>query len=215
MSRRSRASTSGRSPRGSRSNVAGAAGPARASTLIAGGPLEPHLRGHRRRGQPLRAAPPAARPRAGHRPRHGPRAQDHLRPRPHRRPGRPRPRALHRRAVNGAPFYVMDFVDGLILRDAAVAERSPPRPARNAGHSIADDPGQDPRRRPRRRRPRRPRQEGGLHRPPAQALVRAVGEVEDRASCPSSTRSTTPCSPASPSRARPRSSTATTGSTTA
>ena len=76
-------------------------------------------------------------------------------------------------------------------------------------------PGQDPRRRPRRRRPRRPRQEGGLHPAPAQALVRPVGEVEDPRAARWSTRSTTRCSPRSPSRARRRSSTATTGSTTA
>ena len=59
------------------------------------------------------------------------------------------------------------------------------------------------------------RPQGGLHRPPAQALVRAVGEARRPATCPPSTRCTTGCRRPSPSRARPRSSTATTGSTTA
>ena len=40
--------------------------------------LEPHLPGDRRRRPRLGAAPPAARPGAGHRPRHGPRAPHHL-----------------------------------------------------------------------------------------------------------------------------------------
>ena len=101
--------------------------------------------------------------------------------------------------VNGAPFYVMDFVDGLVApRRRGRRARHRRRRARNAGALARRHAGQDPRRRPRRRRPRRPRQEGGLHRPPAQALVRPVGEVEDPRAARSSTRSTTRSSPRVP-----------------
>jgi aminoglycoside phosphotransferase (APT) family kinase protein len=41
-------------------------------------------------------------------------------------------------AVNGAPFYVMAFVDGLVLRDAAAAQSLTPEARRSAGLSIAD-----------------------------------------------------------------------------
>jgi aminoglycoside phosphotransferase (APT) family kinase protein len=41
-------------------------------------------------------------------------------------------------AVNGAPFYVMDFVDGRVLRDAAAASAISPEARRNASLSIAD-----------------------------------------------------------------------------
>jgi len=41
-------------------------------------------------------------------------------------------------AVNGAPFYVMDFVDGHVLRDATAAREVTPEARRNASLSIAD-----------------------------------------------------------------------------
>ena len=42
-------------------------------------------------------------------------------------------------SVNGAPFYVMEFVDGLVVRNAAVAEASLDEAARGrAGDSLAD-----------------------------------------------------------------------------
>ncbi len=41
-------------------------------------------------------------------------------------------------AVNGAPFYVMDFVDGRVLRDGAAAREIDSDARRNASHSIAD-----------------------------------------------------------------------------
>ena len=41
-------------------------------------------------------------------------------------------------SVNGAPFYVMAFVDGQVLRDAAAANALTPAARRNAGLSIAD-----------------------------------------------------------------------------
>jgi len=41
-------------------------------------------------------------------------------------------------SVNGAPFYVMDFVDGQVLRDHAAALAITPEARRNASVSIAD-----------------------------------------------------------------------------
>ena len=41
-------------------------------------------------------------------------------------------------AVNGAPFYVMAFVDGLVIRDQAAATSITPEARRNASWSIAD-----------------------------------------------------------------------------
>ena len=40
--------------------------------------------------------------------------------------------------VNGAPFYVMDFVDGTVVRDAHTAERLTPEQRRRAAESIVD-----------------------------------------------------------------------------
>ena len=41
-------------------------------------------------------------------------------------------------SVNGAPFYVMDFVDGLVLRDAKTAERLTIDQRRIAGDDLVD-----------------------------------------------------------------------------
>jgi aminoglycoside phosphotransferase (APT) family kinase protein len=41
-------------------------------------------------------------------------------------------------AVNGAPFYVMDFVEGLILRDEAAAAELDEATRRRAGESLVD-----------------------------------------------------------------------------
>ena len=83
-------------------------------------------------------------------------------------------------SVNGAPFYVMEFVEGPILRGLAEAEAFPDEADRRAiGERVVDTLVDDPRRRPRRRRPRRPRPQGGLRRPPAAPLAGPVGEVED------------------------------------
>ncbi len=41
-------------------------------------------------------------------------------------------------AVNGAPFYVMDFVDGTVVRDPSVAEQLDPRVRRAASESIVE-----------------------------------------------------------------------------
>ena len=79
-------------------------------------------------------------------------------------------------AVNGAPFYVMDFVDG--PRRSA----TPPRPAeavRRGPHQRrrppSSTPSPHPRRRPRCRRPRRPRQKEGYI---ARQLKRWYGQWE-------------------------------------
>ncbi len=41
-------------------------------------------------------------------------------------------------AVNGAPFYVMDFVDGHIIRERAAAEKLSVEARRNTGDSLVD-----------------------------------------------------------------------------
>src|SRR3954468_7583558 len=41
-------------------------------------------------------------------------------------------------SVNGSPFYVMEFVDGLVVRDLATAQTLAPEQCRRAGESIAD-----------------------------------------------------------------------------
>jgi aminoglycoside phosphotransferase (APT) family kinase protein len=41
-------------------------------------------------------------------------------------------------SVNGAPFYVMEFVEGRVIRDAAAARELPIEARRRAGVSIAD-----------------------------------------------------------------------------
>ena len=125
------------------------------------------------------------------------------------RAGGPGARVLRRPDVNGAPFYVMGFVDGHVLRDRADGGGALPRrgPAHRQRVARRHD-GRHPRRRPRRGRPRRPRPPRRLHRPPAEALVRPVEPRRRRASCRPSTRSTTlllgPHPRAGPGDHRPR-----------
>ena len=82
--------------------------------------------------------------------------------------------------MNGAPFYVMEFVDG---PDPALAHggRGELRRGRAARDRRARrrHAGRDPRDRPRPGRPRRPGPQGGLRRQAAPPLARPVGEVED------------------------------------
>ena len=142
-------------------------------------------------------------PGARHRPRHGPRAPHHLGPRA--APTCPVPPTVGLctdDAVNGAPFYVMEFVDGHGDPRRTPRPRRSPADAAAPGRRVARrHAGRDPRRRRRRRRARRPRPQGGLRRPPAQALVRPVAEVEAqrREAARRSTTSTTgwPRDPAS------------------
>ena len=42
-------------------------------------------------------------------------------------------------SVNGAPFYVMGYVDGLVLRDAGAASQVTPEVRRRAGLSVAEN----------------------------------------------------------------------------
>ena len=80
--------------------------------------------------------------------------------------------------VNGAPFYVMGYVDGVVLDSPDKA--APLDPAPRQGERRPDRRARrPPRRRRRRRRPRRPRPPRGLHRAPAEALDDAVGELQD------------------------------------
>ena len=92
-------------------------------------PQQPDLRGHATRaGAPLRAAPAADRPSPADGPRHGPGAPDHLRPGPGRRArARRRSACAPTTSVNGAPFYVMGFVDGVIARDRGGGRGGPRR----------------------------------------------------------------------------------------
>ena len=86
-------------------------------------------------------------------------------------------------SINGAPFYVMEFVDGPILRSRPEAEESFDEGERGAiGERVVDTLVAIHARRPGRSRPRRPGTQAGLRRPPASSLARAVGEVEDDAS---------------------------------
>ena len=124
-------------------------------------------------------------------------------------------------SVNGAPFYVMGFVDGVIARSEVEveAESRPAGPPPGAAWpwstpwprstpSIPDAVG-----------PGRPRPQGGLHRPPAAPVVR---QLPGR---PASPGAATPLPDVDevhdqlaariPEQGRPPSSTATTGWTTA
>jgi Phosphotransferase enzyme family len=105
-------------------------------------------------------------------------------------------------SVNDAPFYVMEFVEGPILRGLAEAEAFPDHDDRRAiGERVVDTL-------------------VDIHAvdPDAAGLGCIVGMASGRsprpASCRSSTRSTGGSRPRSRSRARRRSSTATTASTT-
>ena len=176
---------------------------------IAGGPLEPDLPRQRRRRQQLGAATAAARQAPRLRPRHGPRAQGRLRPGADRGPGGAGGRPLRGRGrQRRAPFYVMEFVEGPILRGLAEAEAFPDEGDRRAiGEPRRRHPGRDPRRRPRRGRARRPRPQGGLRRPPAAPLAGPVGEVEDARAAGDRLRPRAPRGPhprAGPGDDRPR-----------
>ena len=117
-------------------------------------------------------------------------------------------------SVNGAPFYVMEFVDGPDPADAARAPRPFGEPDRRAiGERVVDtlveihavDPDEIGL--------------GDLGKKDdyvARQLRRwgPVGGIEDARAPARSRRSTTGSRSGSPTRARPRSSTATTGSTT-
>ncbi len=108
-------------------------------------------------------------------------------------------------AVNGAPFYVMAFVDGHHRPRPARTEPSLDDAARRRGPASRSPMtlARDPRRRPRRRRARRPGQARRLHRPPAEALVPASSRrrtSSTSARCRWSTRSTTRWPAASPTQ---------------
>ena len=81
-------------------------------------------------------------------------------------------------SVNGAPFYVMSFVEGNIVRDERAAARLDgvePRPGRRVPHP---NPGRAPCRGRGRGRPGRFRPARRVHRPPAQAVARPVHPVD-------------------------------------
>ena len=83
-------------------------------------------------------------------------------------------------AVNGTPFYVMEFVDGHVLRDAAASAAALDEAgARQRQPLTRRHDGEDPRRRPRRCGTVRARPSRGVHRAPAQALVQPVEPGQD------------------------------------
>ena len=137
--RRRTGSTAPGSKPGSPSNVPGAELPL-SFERIAGGHSNLTYRVTRRRRQPLGAAPAAARQAPRLRPRHGARAQGRLGAR--RRPPVPVAPVVglcEDESVNGAPFYVMEFVEGPILRGLAEAEAFPDEADRRAiGERVAD-----------------------------------------------------------------------------
>ncbi len=118
-------------------------------------------------------------------------------------------------SVNEAPFYVMEFVEGPILRGLAEADRpSPTRPT--GGRSASASSTRWSRSTP--STPTRSASATSAARrttsPASCAAGRASGRSRRRASCRRSTPSTSASPRASPSRGRRRSSTATTASTT-
>ena len=106
-------------------------------------------------------------------------------------------------SVNGAPFYVMDWVEGPILRSIGQAESSSRTSdeRRAIGERVVDTLVAIHASRSGRGRPRRAREEGGLRRAPAAPLARPVGASSTPASSRWSTRSTTGSPRGSPSRA--------------
>ena len=168
-------------------------------------------------GRRVRAAPAAARPRARQRPRHGSRAPHHRRPARHAVPVPPALGFCDDAAVNDAPFYVMGFVDGHVVRDRPTAEavldadgarrarasrsstRWPPSTPSTSSAVGLGDLG---------------RHEGYI----ARQLKRWYGQWNAAEDARAAARRRGPrraCRRASPSRARRPSSTATTASTTA
>ena len=181
-------------------------------------PLQPDLPGHRRRRSRLRPAAAAGQPRPPHRPRHEPRAHGDQRPRADRTSPSPAPSDLCTDpTVNGAPFYVMSFVEGHIVRDERAA--GPARPRRpGAGRptpSSTRSPASTPSTSTRWDSATSP---GGTGTSPASSSGGTASSPSRRWTAsrarPSSTGCTTCCAPGSPTNRRRPSSTATTGWTT-
>ena len=117
-------------------------------------------------------------------------------------------------SVNGAPFYVMDFVDGHVIRDREGSRgRAAGGPAPAGRREPRGHPRRHPRRRPRGGRAVGLRRHEGYIEPPAPALVRPVAAVETPAAA-RRRRRPRPAGGPHPRAGRRASSTATTGSTT-
>ena len=89
---------------------------------------------------------------------------------------RPSPGYCTDEGVNEAPFYVMDFVEGPILRMRPDADPYDEAQQRQIGLNVIDTLVDIHCARPRRGGPRRPGEEGGLRRAHAQALAGPVGQ---------------------------------------
>ena len=125
------------------------------------GTVQPHVPGGGRRGGSPRAAPSSRQPRPADGARHAEGAPPADRPVADGGTGAPTLGLCTDPAVNGAPFYVMEFVDGHILRNAGAAESAFPSAA-----EVAD-------RRPSRRHARRC-SIGSTSTPSASAIWRAA-----------------------------------------
>ena len=118
-------------------------------------------------------------------------------------------------SVIGARFYVMEWIDGHVVRDSLPAEFPDTAETRRAmSTALIDTLLQLHAHRPRRGRPRRLRPPGRLPRAPGAALVAAVGGVEDTRPAQHRGRSAAGSRRRCPRRRRRASCTAITGSTT-
>ena len=158
-----------------------------------------------RRRAPLGGAAPAAGARAAHRARHGPRVARDQRAAGHRRsPCRGAVALCEDPAVIGAPFYVMDFVDGHVVRD-----RSAAGVARHGGDAArhGDGAGRHAAHAPR-RRARATSGSATSAAPTGSSSARcgaggSSGRRRRRASCRPSRSCTAACSPAVPAQSAP------------
>ena len=133
----------------------------------------------------------------------------------HRRTGAGRrSRSATTTTVNDAPFYVMELVDGVILRTGPELAALSPDDARRCSEDAHRRARRDPRRRLPRGRSRRLRSSRRVRRAPGPALGSSSGSARRHASCRRSTSSPAASAPRSRRRRRPRSCTATTASTT-
>ena len=83
-------------------------------------------------------------------------------------------------SVIGAPFYVMQYLDGIVPHDATVLAGTTAETNARLLRAIRRDPRRYPCARRRRRRTRRLRQARGLPRTAGRPLVRPVGAIQSR-----------------------------------
>ena len=144
-------------------------------TRIGDGSVEPDVQARRPTGSAVVLRRPPLGRDPGIRPRHGARAHGVERAVARRAPACPRPLAFCADAdVCGAPFYVMEHVDGLVLSSVAVAETLDPGARRAVGLEMAGDA----------RRAARARR--GRHRPDRRSAARSPSRSGSCAAGPAS-----------------------------